>query len=163
MIWGMYVQNFTPNHSVVAVCSPHQCQWMLFIRNNSKTEIIPVFHLSSTPMWSLSILLSANCPEGSIAASLQRRVHLPDPAILPLQVRPMVMSDDGTYGPEYQLWIHVFVCVIQHGGELCLFCTVCCVSGWSHAFLVGTVYCVQWQHVRACLHGFVRTWLSCFN
>lgn len=44
-------------------------------------------------MWLLSLLsLPGGCAEGSIATSLQGRDRLPDPAVLPLQVR----TDPGT-------------------------------------------------------------------
>ncbi len=123
------------------------------------------FHLSSVPMWLWSIFFSGDHSEGSIARSLQRRLHVSDSAVLPLQVCStfQVYVWLHVYGLEHncQLWIHTVLCVKHSLDSLVSVCAFCYVSGRSHAFVFSTLCYVHWQHVRACLHVVsFHTWLS---
>lgn len=125
-------------------CSAHKITLNIYHFKKLKTCVSIVSFVLG---WLLSILSSGGCSEGAIATSLQRRVHLSDPAVLPLPVWLNLPS-------LFQITSLVSVAFVLSA----------CVSGWSHVFLPTTVRNAHRQHVRACLLVVsIHTWLSSFN
>lgn len=94
-------------------CSAHKITLNIYHFKKLKTCVSIV---SFVLVWLLSILSSGGCSEGAIATSLQRRVHLSDPAVLPLPVWLNLPSlFQITTSTVWSVWLLYFLLVLVVG------------------------------------------------
>lgn len=140
-------------HSHLAVFSPQQCPQKYFLTVENINQYF-ICHPSSCD----------HCQSSHQVAVLRAPSphHCRDVFIFQTQPYslfrfvepPMFTFDDDLYRPQYSslLCIYILWCVSCNiAGTVRLVYSLCCVSGWSHAFLVTTAHCVHWRLLRTCL------------